>query len=94
MEGFLKLLLNALPEALGALIATGIITLLSYLFVKRLRKESSPSNLQQLLLQPTKPEIYSNLPPRTDFIGREKEKALVIEALNSRWPFVFLMGLV
>jgi hypothetical protein len=79
MEGLFKILFNALPEALGALIAAGIITLLSYIFVKRLRKASHPTELQHLPLEPAKPEIYSNLPPRTDFIGREKEKVLIIE---------------
>jgi|GEM_PF-3099557 len=63
MQKIIELLLNALPEAIGGLIAAGIITLLSYLFVKRLRKATSPENEpQQLLTEPALPEIYSNLP--------------------------------
>ena len=94
MEEFLKILLNALPEALGALIATGIIALLSYLFVKRLKKETAkPIKLKELASEPPKPEICSNLPQRTEFIGKEREKRLIIEALNSHWPLVCIDGI-
>jgi len=94
MAGIVKILLNALPEALGALIATGIIALLSYLFVKKLKRGSLDANIPEALpLEPPKPEIYSNLPPRTEFIGREKEKVLVTEALNSRWSLVCIDGI-
>lgn len=56
MEGLFNILLNALPEALGALFAAGIIALLSYLFVKRFRKESYSVNLQSQIIERTKNE--------------------------------------
>ncbi|MDZ7333283.1 MAG: hypothetical protein ONB31_15015 [candidate division KSB1 bacterium] len=84
MQRLIEILLNALPEAIGALIAAGIITLLSYLFVKRLRKPTLPDNsLPQAPPEPPKPEIYSNLPSRTEFIGRKKEMERVKTTLNS-----------
>jgi len=75
MQKIIELLLNALPEAIGGLIAAGIITLLSYLFVKRLRKATSPENEpQQLLTEPALPEIYSNLPSLEQNSLVEKKK--------------------
>jgi len=91
VEGILEIFLNALPEAIGGLIAAGIIALLSYLFVKRIRRESPQEKAsQELLPEAPAPEIYSNLPSRTEFIGRKKEMERVKEALNSRY---FLIGI-
>lgn len=82
MQRIIEILLNALPEAIGGLLAAGIIALLSYLFFKRFRKASPPpEKLQELLPEPPVPEIYSNLPARTEFIGRKKEMERVKEAL-------------
>jgi LuxR family glucitol operon transcriptional activator len=94
MEGILEILRNALPEAIGGLIATGIIALLSYLFVKRLRKVTPQEKAsQELLPEPPAPEIYSNLPSRTEFIGRKKEIERIIEALNSRYFLICIDGI-
>lgn len=94
MQRLIEILFNALPEAIGGLIAAGIITLLSYLFVKRLRKvtpqEKAP---QELLPEPPLPEIYSNLPSRTEFIGRKKEMERVKAALNSRYFLICIDGI-
>ncbi|MCI0514791.1 hypothetical protein L0128_16365, partial [candidate division KSB1 bacterium] len=92
MEKIIELLLNALPEAIGALLATGIIALLSFLFVKRFRKTPSPPPLE-LPTPPPAPEIYANLPSRTEFIGRKNELRRVLDALNSRWPLVCIDGI-
>lgn len=94
MEGILEILLNALPEAIGGLIAAGIIAMLSYFFVKRLKKETA-QKITHVEVQTisSKPEICFNLPPRSNFIGREKEKLLVIQALNSRWPLIIIDGI-
>ncbi len=94
MEKLIEILLNALPEAVGALIATGILGLLSYFFVKRLRKEPVPTNKPlEITIQPPAPEIYANLPSRTEFIGRKDEMRRVLDALNSRWPLICIDGI-
>lgn len=94
MEGIFEILLNALPEAIGGLIAAGIIALLSYLFVKRLRKESLQEKApQELLNEPPVPEIYSNLPSRTEFIGRKKEMERIRAALSSRYFLICIDGI-
>ena len=43
--------------------------------------------------EPQVPTIPNNLPPRGEFIGREKEKARVREALASRWPLICIDGI-
>ncbi|MBD3337477.1 MAG: hypothetical protein GF353_00120 [Candidatus Lokiarchaeota archaeon] len=94
MQGILEVLLSALPEAIGGLIAAGIVALLSYLFVKRLRKEPVAVNENnEITAQPPAPQIFSNLPPGTEFIGRKKEIERVKEALNSRWPVICIDGI-
>jgi len=94
MERLFEILLNALPEAIGGLIAAGIIALLSYLFVKRLRKESPQEKApQELLPEPALPEIYSNLPSRTEFIGRKKEMERIKAALSSRYFLICIDGI-
>jgi LuxR family glucitol operon transcriptional activator len=94
MQSIIEILLNAVPEAIGGLIAAGIIALLSYLFVKRLRKATpSESPPQQLLTEPARSEIYSNLPSRIEFIGRKKEMERVKSALNSRYFLICIDGI-
>jgi len=43
--------------------------------------------------KPEPPAIPSNLPPRSEFIGREKEKARVQQALASRYPLTCIDGI-
>ncbi len=94
MQRIIEILLNALPEAIGGLIAAAIIALLSYFFVKRFRKESPQEKaLQELLPESPVPEIYSNLPSRTEFIGRKKEMERVKAALNSRYFLICIDGI-
>ncbi len=91
MQRVIEIFLNSLPEAIGGLLAAGIIALLSYLFVKRFRKK--PTEHQELLPDAHLPEIYSNLPSRTEFIGRKKEIERVKEALNSRYFLICIDGI-
>ncbi len=94
MAELIKILINALPEAIGGLIAAGVLTLLSYLFVKKFKKPLPQSEHPiPIITEPPKPEIPSNLPPRSAFVGREKEKQLVKDALNSRWPLICIDGI-
>ncbi|MCI0496437.1 tetratricopeptide repeat protein, partial [candidate division KSB1 bacterium] len=93
MEGIIKVLLNALPEAVGALIATGILYLLSSFWLKRRRRGLPPPDPPPELPKPPKPEIYANLPSRSEFIGRKKERERVKEALNSRSFLICIDGI-
>ena len=62
-------------------IVAGIVQVLDYLQKQREKKrEPAP---EEIIAPPT-PAVLSNLPPRGEFIGREKEKARVGEALASR----------
>jgi len=90
----IDVLLNALPEIVGGLIVAGLIALVGY-FLSKLRRsvEPSPTDIENLSFTSTKLEIPSNLPARTDFIGREKEKARVIEALDSRSYLICIDGI-
>lgn len=94
MEGILEILRDALPEAIGGLVAAATIGLLSYLFVKWIKKEH-PQTIEthNTAPEPPAPEICANLPPRSMFIGREKEKARVREALNSRSYLICIDGI-
>ncbi|MFQ6014143.1 MAG: NB-ARC domain-containing protein [Anaerolineae bacterium] len=92
MDALLEILRNALPEALGGLIAAAILAVLGYLYM-RLRKQPTSLPEQQPLEPPPQPTIPSNLPPRKEFIGREKERARVREALASRWPLTCIDGI-
>jgi len=38
-------------------------------------------------------QIPHNLPPRSEFVGRDKEKARTHEALCSRWPLISIEGI-
>ncbi len=76
MKKIIEILLNSLPEAIGGLLAAGIIALLSYFFVKRLKKESPPINLANNLLPETKvPPIYSNLPSERNSLAEQKKSS-------------------
>lgn len=94
MKELFEILVNALPEAIGALMAAGVLALVSYLFVKKFKKPLPQPELPiPIINEPPKPEIPSNLPPRSAFVGREKEKQLVKDALNSRWPLICIDGI-
>ncbi len=68
-------------------IVAGIVQVLDYL-EKRRRKPEEPS-----LPLPPRPEIPHNLPQPGEFIGREREKAEVREALASRSYLICIDGI-
>ena len=72
-------------------IAAGIVQILQYMQERR-EKKQKPTAEEVVALSPPVPAIPSNLPPRGEFIGREKEKARVREALASRWPLTCIDG--
>ncbi len=93
MERLFEILLNALPEAIGGLIVAAIGGLWLF-FRKRFRKKLPQTDLtQQLLPELPAPEIYSNLPSRTEFIGRVKEIERIKAALNSRYFLICIDGI-
>ncbi len=73
-------------------IAAGIVQVLDYL-EKRREKKRKLTNEEVVVPSLPAPAIPSNLPPRGEFIGREKEKARVREALASRWPLTCIDGI-
>jgi len=73
-------------------IPAAIVQVLDYLQKRRekrdeLSEEGQPSSLL------TVPQVPHNLPPRSEFIGREREKARVHEALQSRSYLVSIDGI-
>jgi hypothetical protein len=60
---------------------------------KRREKPEGPDKEDQPLTPPGVPQILHNLPPRSEFIGRESEKARVHEALRSRSCLVSIDGI-
>jgi len=60
---------------------------------KRHEKPEGPGKEDQPLTLPSVPPIPHNLPPRSEFIGREAEKARVHEALRSRSYLVSVDGI-
>ena len=68
-------------------IAAGIVQVLDYLEKRRRKREGLPPP------PPPWPEIPYNLPQPGEFIGREREKAEVREALASRWPLICIDGI-
>jgi len=60
---------------------------------KRREKPEGPGKEDQPLTPPGVPQIPHNLPPRSEFIGRESEKARVHEALRSRSYLVSIDGI-
>ncbi|MFQ6059416.1 MAG: NB-ARC domain-containing protein, partial [Anaerolineae bacterium] len=96
-----QLILNALPEAIGGLIAVLVVALAGYLFRRFTRqrvpalteaKAEVPTATVELAKPPT-PEIPHNLPQPGEFIGREREKGQVREALASRSFLVSIDGI-
>jgi len=86
-------------------ILAGIVAILGFLYLlvigqkslsewwreRQGKHEASLAPATPQKLEP--PAIPSNLPPRSEFIGREKEKARVREALASRWPLTCIDGI-
>ena len=64
-------------------IIAGIVQVVDYL-QKRRKEPAEPTEVAPKTPAPLKSPIPHNLPPRREFIGREKEKARVHEALRSR----------
>jgi len=60
---------------------------------KRREKPEGPGKEDQPLTSPGVPQIPHNLPSRSEFIGRESEKARVHEALRSRSYLVSIDGI-
>jgi tetratricopeptide (TPR) repeat protein len=73
-------------------IVAGIVQVLDYL-EKRRKWKPEPLQPTTPATSLSPPAIPSNLPPRGGFIGREKEKARVREALASRWPLICIDGI-
>jgi hypothetical protein len=73
-------------------IVASIVQILQYLQERR-QKKRQPIAEEVIALSPPAPAIPSNLPPRGEFIGREKEKVRVREALASRWPLTCIDGI-
>jgi tetratricopeptide (TPR) repeat protein len=73
-------------------IIAGIVQVVDYL-QKRGKKPAEPSEAAPLPPAPSAPPIPHNLPPRSEFIGREAEKARVHEALRSRSYLVSIDGI-
>jgi hypothetical protein len=73
-------------------IVAGIVQVLDYM-EKRRAKKTRLVPAEVATPSPPTPAIPCNLPPRGEFIGREKEKAGVWEALSSRWPLTCIDGI-
>ncbi|MBC8448413.1 MAG: ATP-binding protein [Chloroflexi bacterium] len=73
-------------------IAAGIVQVLQYVQERR-EKKRQPTAEEVVTSSPPALAVPSNLPPRSEFIGREKEKARVMEALASRWPLTCIDGI-
>ncbi|MGA9351103.1 MAG: NB-ARC domain-containing protein, partial [Anaerolineae bacterium] len=73
-------------------IAAGIVQVLQYVQERREKKRQPTAKEAGAPSRPA-PTFPSNLPPRGEFIGREKEKARVRETLASRWPLTCIDGI-
>jgi len=73
-------------------IPAAIVQVLDYL-QKRRQKQGKPGEEGQPSALPTVSQVPHNLPPRSEFIGREAEKARVHEALQSRSYLVSIDGI-
>jgi len=73
-------------------ILAGIAQVLDY-WQKQREKKREPVREEALVSSVSAPAVPSNLPPRAEFIGREKEKARVWEALSSHWPLTCIDGI-
>jgi len=74
-------------------IIAGIVQVLDYLQKRRKKLDEPKEETQTPLAPPLVLQIPHNLPPRSEFIGREKEKARVHEALQSRSYLVSIDGI-
>jgi tetratricopeptide (TPR) repeat protein len=72
-------------------IVAAVVQVREYL-EKRRRKPDGP-DLEVRPLTPPPAQVPHNLPPRREFVGREKEKARVHEALRSRYPLTSIDGI-
>jgi tetratricopeptide (TPR) repeat protein len=73
-------------------IPAAMVQILDYLHKRRQERAQAAEEDQASLLL-TVPQIPHNLPPRSEFIGRETEKARVHEALRSRSYLVSIDGI-
>jgi hypothetical protein len=73
-------------------IVAGVVQVLDYL-QKRHKKVDVPGEAGQVPPPPPPLPIPHNLPPRSEFIGREAEKARIHEALRSRSYLVSIDGI-
>ncbi|MFQ5988089.1 MAG: NB-ARC domain-containing protein, partial [Dehalococcoidia bacterium] len=92
----LEIIRDALPEAIGGLIVAAIVALIGYLYTrwrKTVPKPVGGETVPPSPLKPPAPKIPHNLPQPGEFIGREREKAEVREALSSRWPLICIDGI-
>lgn len=67
-----------------------------YLAKKAIPQPSTKNDIDKTPLethQTSRKYVISNLPARGEFVGREKEKARVLEGLKSNYPFVIIQGL-
>lgn len=92
----LKIIRDALPEVIGGLIVAAIVALTGYLYTRWRKPVTKPLEGEPgppLPSKPPVPKIPHNLPQPGEFIGREREKAEVREALASRWPLICIDGI-
>ena len=73
-------------------IAAGIVQVVQYIQERR-RKPDEPQEEVPTSPPPPVPQIPHNLRPRSEFIGREAEKARIHEALQSRSYLVSIDGI-
>jgi len=73
-------------------IIAGIVQVLDYLQKRRKKSDEASEEAPRSPTLPM-PQIPHNLPPRSEFIGREKEKARIHEALQSRSYLVSIDGI-
>jgi len=73
-------------------IIAGVVQVLDYPQERRKKREETAQEGPPSSFPPI-PEIPHNLPSRTEFIGREAEKARVHEALCSRYPLTGIDGI-
>ena len=73
-------------------IIAGTVQVVEYL-QKRRKEPAEPTKTALETPTPPRPPIPHNLPPRREFIGREREKARVHEALRSRSYLVSIDGI-
>ena len=95
MEIF-EIIRDALPEAIGGLIVAAIVAFIGYLYTRWRKTITKPVEGEIGLPSPSKPpvpKIPYNLPQPGEFIGREREKAEVREALASRTFLVSIDGI-